>query len=302
MAAAAPRCVGARSRAARARARLDVVEAALDAALEVVDLLEERRELEGLVAHRLAVLDRRLVQEVVELDRLVRGHAHLVLRRRLAEPEVDVPEELVRLLVLFGLEDDVRVPRVEVSIRVLGPRDDLEVLDAPDLEACVAETWGGGSRFLEGRAAARRRRRLRGSPEISSRQPRRRRDLRTHEAAFNSLRDRFPARRAVRAFRGADDTRNRQTRQARGPRRRRDPYVPRRVRARRGAGAGPRRLLGRGALSGDLVQFAADERHVAVRERAPVTRPRFWLEIERSHWLAAAGCDLCAAGEELFVL
>jgi len=75
---------------------VDLLEARLDAALEVLDaavLLEQVQELLRLVALDLAVLDRRAAQQVVQLDGLVRRHAGLVLRGVLAQPEVDVPAE-----------------------------------------------------------------------------------------------------------------------------------------------------------------------------------------------------------------
>ena len=66
------------------------MEAALDAALHKVDLLEVRQELLGLAPVDLAVLRRLAAQVVVQLDRLVRGRAVLVLRRLVADPKVDV--------------------------------------------------------------------------------------------------------------------------------------------------------------------------------------------------------------------
>eukprot|EP00964_Phaeocystis_antarctica_P070732 scaffold43088_cov64-Phaeocystis_antarctica.AAC.3 len=53
-----------------ARALLDMVESAGNAALEVVDLLEERVELLALVHHHLAVLHRRATEQVVQLHSL----------------------------------------------------------------------------------------------------------------------------------------------------------------------------------------------------------------------------------------
>ena len=70
---------------------------------------------------------------------LVGGRALLVEARVLAEPEVDVPEQLLAA-ELGGLgverrrEHDVRVAVVEAAVLVLRPRHDLELLDAPDLE------------------------------------------------------------------------------------------------------------------------------------------------------------------------
>jgi hypothetical protein len=115
---------------------LDVGEAGLDAALEQLDAVgKERGERGRLVALDLAVLDRRTAELVVELDSLVGGGAGLVLRGVRAEPEVDVPVERGLAGQLVGVEDDVRVARVELAVLRLGPRLDLELLNAPDLNA-----------------------------------------------------------------------------------------------------------------------------------------------------------------------
>mmetsp|Transcript_1770 Transcript_1770/g.5260 ORF Transcript_1770/g.5260 Transcript_1770/m.5260 type:complete len:264 (+) Transcript_1770:747-1538(+) len=113
----------------------DLVEAGLDAALQVFNLLKELRELLRFVLHDFAVLDGLLVEVVVELDRLVSRDAHLVLARRLAEPKVNVVHQLV--VVQFRRQHDVRVADVKLAPLFLGPLGDLELLDPEDLQALL---------------------------------------------------------------------------------------------------------------------------------------------------------------------
>mmetsp|Transcript_39760 Transcript_39760/g.127834 ORF Transcript_39760/g.127834 Transcript_39760/m.127834 type:complete len:345 (-) Transcript_39760:259-1293(-) len=82
---------------------LCLLEAGRDAALEVLDpAAEQVEEVLRLGPLHLSVLRRSASKEVVQLDRLVRGGAVLVLRRLAADPKVDVPLQLlvvVRLLI-----------------------------------------------------------------------------------------------------------------------------------------------------------------------------------------------------------
>ena len=139
-----------------------------DAALEVLDAALEVGEEEGRLGFLyLAVLHWCAAQLVVQLDRLVgctcvpkrsavwggrreaaaQGHegarsptcgAVLILGRLIADPEVHVPRELVRIdlrVLDVGVQDDVAVARVELAVLRFGPRLHLELFDPPDLEA-----------------------------------------------------------------------------------------------------------------------------------------------------------------------
>ena len=125
---------------------LDLLEAGGDAALEVLDgaALEVLEELGALVVLDLAVLHRVALQVVVELDRLVRRRAVLVLRRLGADPEVRVVRQLVRVrrVLDVGVEHDVAVADVEAAVLRLGPRHDAELLDPPHLQAHLLAAAG----------------------------------------------------------------------------------------------------------------------------------------------------------------
>eukprot|EP00968_Pinguiococcus_pyrenoidosus_P000390 scaffold28_cov312-Pinguiococcus_pyrenoidosus.AAC.1 len=110
-------------------------EPALDAALHVVDVLEERKELLGLVLLHLAVLHGDPALQIVQLDRLVGCGPLLVDAALGSEPEVDIVFQLPTVGVDDGVEDDVRVSLVEVPILFLGPLHHLELLDAPHLHS-----------------------------------------------------------------------------------------------------------------------------------------------------------------------
>ena len=111
-------------------------EAGVDAAGQVLDaLLEVGAKERGLVLLRLAVLDGGAAERVVELDRLVRRHALLVVRRAVPEPEVQVPVQRAAHLAAVGLEDDVGVALVELAVALGGPGHRRHRLDPPDLDA-----------------------------------------------------------------------------------------------------------------------------------------------------------------------
>ena len=136
------------------RAGLDVVEGRVDAALEVREALEEALEGLRLVLHHLAVLNRRAVEQVVQLDRLVRRCAHLVARRLRAEPKVDVVHELgVERALLVRVEHNVRVALVERPVLLHRPLDHLELLDPPHLDAGLLAAVPPGLLRLGGRLA-----------------------------------------------------------------------------------------------------------------------------------------------------
>ncbi|KIH90808.1 hypothetical protein SPBR_00452 [Sporothrix brasiliensis 5110] len=101
-------------------------------------LREERQEGGGRARLQLAVLRGGAVQKLVELDRLVRGGAGLVLGRVAAEPEEDFVAERrgARVAADFvRVQHNVAVAVVEETDAVRGHRHHLEVLDAPDKEA-----------------------------------------------------------------------------------------------------------------------------------------------------------------------
>ena len=83
----------------------------------------------------LTMLSREGSQVVVKLDGLVGSGASLVLRGGETQPEVDIPDELIG--DLGSLQNDVGVTVIEVAVLVLGPGNNLEVLNAPDLEALL---------------------------------------------------------------------------------------------------------------------------------------------------------------------
>jgi len=115
---------------------LDVLESRVDSSLEDLDLLEVGKEELGFVSLDFAVLDGVSIEVVVELDGLVGGSSVLVLGRVLSNPEVDIVAEFLRVGgLLVGSEEDVRVSGVELSVFLLGPGDNLEFLNAPDLNS-----------------------------------------------------------------------------------------------------------------------------------------------------------------------
>jgi hypothetical protein len=73
------------------------------------------------VALDLTVLNRLGAEQVVEFDGLVGGSAGLVLRGVLAEPEVDIPTNLWGILLLVGVQDNVRVTVIELTVLLLWP-------------------------------------------------------------------------------------------------------------------------------------------------------------------------------------
>ena len=131
------------------RPALDVVEARIHASLEVRDLLEELRELERFVALRFPMLYGCLVEIIIKFYGFIGRRAHLVLTGRAPQPEVDVPGQLA--FDLCGLEDDVRVARVERAVSFSRPLFHLKVLDAPDFDARGLSCRRPGGLLLGGR-------------------------------------------------------------------------------------------------------------------------------------------------------
>ena len=89
----------------------------------------------GFVSLDLTMLGGEGAQIVVKLHSLVGSGSGLVLGGTETQPEVNIPDELVRNL--GALQDDVRVAVIEVTVLILGPGNDLELLNAPDLETLL---------------------------------------------------------------------------------------------------------------------------------------------------------------------
>ena len=106
---------------------LDLAETGSDTALHVLNALKVRLEQGGFVALNLAVLHRTVIQQIIEFDSLVGSDSNLVLGRVLSEPKVDIPKELVALLVLVRVQNQVRVAGIEGSVVLLGPAFDSKV-------------------------------------------------------------------------------------------------------------------------------------------------------------------------------
>jgi len=118
---------------------LDLVEASLNTTVHDADAvgevaLEERR----LEALDLTVLDWCTTKVLVELDGLVGGSAHLILSALVADPEVDIPLKLLASLADVSVENDVRIAGEESTKAALGLRDNMELLDTPDLKTNLA--------------------------------------------------------------------------------------------------------------------------------------------------------------------
>jgi len=114
---------------------LDLVEAGVDTTTHDTDAtrevaLEELR----LEALNLTMLDWATAKILVELDGLVGGSAHLILRGLLAEPEVNIPLKSLPSRAIVGVHNNVRVAREEGSIAALGLRNNLKLLNTPDLK------------------------------------------------------------------------------------------------------------------------------------------------------------------------
>jgi len=116
---------------------LDLLEARVNTTLEDVDLaFPEGKEFVGLRSLNLAELNREVTKVVIELDSLVSGSTHLILRGLSTQPEVNVVEEFILVLrVGIGVEDDVRVTSEEGTISLLGDGNNFELLNAPDFLA-----------------------------------------------------------------------------------------------------------------------------------------------------------------------
>jgi len=115
---------------------LNVVESRIDSTLQQSNLVVEvRKEHSRFVSLNFSVLDGGSSELVIQLDSLVGGSSSLILSGVLTQPEVDVPEKGVGVWLLVGVQDDVRISRVESSVRILGNRLDVELLDSPDLQS-----------------------------------------------------------------------------------------------------------------------------------------------------------------------
>jgi hypothetical protein len=111
--------------------RFNVLEARFNTSSQDFKLGEERKEFLAFLALNFTVLDWETIQVIVEFDGLVCSGTCFVLGGGLSEPEVNIVEKLILLLV--GVEDDVTITRVELSILSLRPGDNLELLHTPDV-------------------------------------------------------------------------------------------------------------------------------------------------------------------------
>jgi len=84
------------------------------------------------------VLDWSTAKVVIELHSLVGSSAHLILGSLLAQPEVDIPLKSLPSRASVGVQNDVRITSEEGTKSVLRLRNNLELLNAPDLEAHIA--------------------------------------------------------------------------------------------------------------------------------------------------------------------
>lgn len=113
--------------------RFDMVETTLHTALQDPDsteFLEVVQEELALVTLDFPVLDGKIPEEGVQLHSLVSRRPSLVCGRLRPEPEVDIVEKTVGILLLVGVEEDVAVPGEELLQR-LETRLDLELFDPP---------------------------------------------------------------------------------------------------------------------------------------------------------------------------
>mmetsp|Transcript_540 Transcript_540/g.899 ORF Transcript_540/g.899 Transcript_540/m.899 type:complete len:381 (+) Transcript_540:44-1186(+) len=112
----------------------DMSETTVDSSLPDLDRVFEIGQKEvGLVALNLTMLDWGSTQIIVEFHSLVSSGTGLVGGGLKTKPKVHIPAQHV--LDRLGLEDNVRVTLIEVSILFLGPGNDLELLDPPNLKA-----------------------------------------------------------------------------------------------------------------------------------------------------------------------
>ena len=68
------------------------------------------------------------------------SRAHFFVRSPLAEPKIEVVQQLIRALFEVSVQHNVRITFVEMPMPVLRPRHDLELLNTPDPSA-----WSGTS-------------------------------------------------------------------------------------------------------------------------------------------------------------
>ncbi len=100
---------------------VDVLEASGDTTLQVLDsVLVEGEELVRLVTLDLAVLDRLAAKGLIQLDRLVRGHTHLILRCFCSQPEEDMTLQRVSLLLHIANCTHVSCQRTKMALRSVG--------------------------------------------------------------------------------------------------------------------------------------------------------------------------------------
>ena len=114
---------------------VDWTEATWSAAVHVTDttvLVEEFDERLGLVVLGFTVLGWLTIEPVIKFDSLDGSSAVLVLGGLSADPVEDVTLNTLAGADELGVEDDVGVARVESA--EVGPWDDLELLDPPDIE------------------------------------------------------------------------------------------------------------------------------------------------------------------------
>jgi hypothetical protein len=129
----------------------NVLESGIDTTVQKFDfVLKVRKEKIGFVSLNFSVLDGVSVQQVVQFNGLVSGGSGLILGSEFAQPKVDVPKELGGILLLIGVQNNVRITTVECSISILGDRLDGEFLNSPDLETEFLASVGPGFLGLSG--------------------------------------------------------------------------------------------------------------------------------------------------------
>jgi hypothetical protein len=124
---------------------LDVLETGLNTTLEEFNLLEVRKEKLGFRSLNLTVLHWVSIEIIIKLNGLVGSGTILILGGFGANPEVNIIAKLLTVGVLLeGLQDDIRISSVEFAIVLLGPVNNLELLNAPDLKTnLLASTLPG---------------------------------------------------------------------------------------------------------------------------------------------------------------
>lgn len=112
--------------------RLHMIEATFNTTLPVGQSSKHLLELGGFMSLYFTMLNGRASQKVVGFYHFIRSSTILILGRFSADPNVNIAIELIFNQV--RVKTNVRITRIETAVVLFWPRDNLELLDSPDLD------------------------------------------------------------------------------------------------------------------------------------------------------------------------